>query len=438
MLIINIVRKIFSFLTIVFLGAFLFTRNSFAQTPTPEPTPEPTPAITQGDGWIITPSQDEIDGNTPSVEVTFYGLEPNKQHNLCSKSKGCDKARDTESSDGNGDLTLTVCAANEDTLRVNDCDDKDYFHEGRLYTLTLFEDEDQEIRGPQAYFFINHYYPEVSAGSSGGPLEVSISGLRRPENNGNRNNYQIVLEGIDQYGNKVKDDRCITVKDGTATARFGREDNSESGSLRAGNYVVKVNEQINEGGLRKIPGIGDSCNGGFTYWHIFLKVDSNGNTTEQATCTDEGTFNTGKTCVKDPNASDIESLKKLLGDIFGDYSAINLPCSNRKFSRSNTGDFLVECLEVDTAIGSIPTNPQAFIERLFSIILSLAGVAALGLLIYGGYTFMVSRGDPERVKGARETIMSAVIGLLFIIFSLVLLQVIGAEILKIPGFGPTP
>ena len=47
---------------------------------------------------------------------------------------------------------------------------------------------------------------------------------------------------------------------------------------------------------------------------------------------------------------------------------------------------------------------------------------------------MTSQGNPEAVKAAQEMIVSAVTGLLFIIFSYVILQIIGADILGIPGF----
>ena len=72
---------------------------------------------------------------------------------------------------------------------------------------------------------------------------------------------------------------------------------------------------------------------------------------------------------------------------------------------------------------------------VFSIALSIAGVVALGLIIFSGYRLMISQGNPEQVKNAREQLTAAIIGLLFIIFSLVILQIIGFNILKIPGFG---
>ena len=47
---------------------------------------------------------------------------------------------------------------------------------------------------------------------------------------------------------------------------------------------------------------------------------------------------------------------------------------------------------------------------------------------------MVSRGDKEKLAGARETLTSAIVGLLFIVLSIVILEIIGVDILRIPGF----
>jgi hypothetical protein len=49
---------------------------------------------------------------------------------------------------------------------------------------------------------------------------------------------------------------------------------------------------------------------------------------------------------------------------------------------------------------------------------------------------MVSRGNPEQVQQAREQFTAAIVGLMFIIFSLVILQSIGFDILQLPGFRP--
>lgn len=92
------------------------------------------------------------------------------------------------------------------------------------------------------------------------------------------------------------------------------------------------------------------------------------------------------------------------------------------------------CTKIHTAIGDIETTPVGFAKVVFGIVLSLAGGIAVLLIIVSGYQIMTSQGNPEKIQGARETLTSTVIGLAFMIFSLVLLQIIGVDLLHIPGF----
>ena len=113
---------------------------------------------------------------------------------------------------------------------------------------------------------------------------------------------------------------------------------------------------------------------------------------------------------------------------FEDYKAL-----------ADAGYELIECQEVVTALGSLLTDPQQFVRSLLALLLSLSGGIALLLIIRSGYTLISSRGDPEKIGHAKEILTSAIIGLLFIIFSLVILEVIGVDILRLPGFeGTTP
>lgn len=108
--------------------------------------------------------------------------------------------------------------------------------------------------------------------------------------------------------------------------------------------------------------------------------------------------------------------------------AFNLnPCP----SDSTNGD----CKSIVTALGKIDvSSPTDFIAKAFGILLSFAGGIALIIIIFSGYRLLISQGDPEKVKNARETLTSAIVGLLFIIFSIVILQVIAIDIFHIPGF----
>lgn len=107
------------------------------------------------------------------------------------------------------------------------------------------------------------------------------------------------------------------------------------------------------------------------------------------------------------------------------------PCASR---RMEGGEF-IGCASVQTGLGrAIGVSPERLIRDIFAVLLSISGGIALLLIIRASYMLMVSRGDPEKVAEAREILTSAIVGLLFIIFSVVILQVIGVDILKIPGF----
>lgn len=90
--------------------------------------------------------------------------------------------------------------------------------------------------------------------------------------------------------------------------------------------------------------------------------------------------------------------------------------------------------EIDTAIGCIPTkNATVFIKWLLGRAVLIAGGIAFLLMIAGAFMVIVSGGNPDRVKAGGELITSALAGLIFIIFSLFLLRLVGVEFLSIPG-----
>lgn len=94
-----------------------------------------------------------------------------------------------------------------------------------------------------------------------------------------------------------------------------------------------------------------------------------------------------------------------------------------------------KCIKVTTGLGfGISTDPAGFVKSIMGLLLGVSGGIAVLLIIVSGYKFMASRGNPEALQGAREQLISAIVGLLFIIFSLAILQIIGFDILHIPGF----
>lgn len=93
-----------------------------------------------------------------------------------------------------------------------------------------------------------------------------------------------------------------------------------------------------------------------------------------------------------------------------------------------------KCLNIDTPIGNISTDGIGIIYNLFTIILSLSGGILVLIIIYAGYLLMMSRGNPEQIQKAREILVAAIVGFLFIIFSYVIFGTLTDDILNLPGF----
>jgi len=89
-----------------------------------------------------------------------------------------------------------------------------------------------------------------------------------------------------------------------------------------------------------------------------------------------------------------------------------------------------------TAIGCIPTDFPLFLKKyVFGPGIGLAGGICFLLLLYGGFTIMTSAGVPEKLNEGKEVIVSALMGLILIIFSVLILKIVGVDILQLPGFG---
>lgn len=88
-----------------------------------------------------------------------------------------------------------------------------------------------------------------------------------------------------------------------------------------------------------------------------------------------------------------------------------------------------------TSVGCIQTSPTIIVTTVVTIGLGLSGGIALLMILAAAFLFSTSQGDPKRTTQARELLTSAVIGLLFTIFSIAILQFIGVSILRIPDFG---
>lgn len=133
-------------------------------------------------------------------------------------------------------------------------------------------------------------------------------------------------------------------------------------------------------------------------------------------------------CLSTPEGYKCRSYNQIL-----EAENIAVPCPNTEEFRDQASGI---CKKIDTQFGNIPTDVANFVQWVLSFILGIAGGIVTLLIIVSGYRLMTSQGNPEKVQAAREQLTSAIVGLLFIIFSLFILQLITVDILKIPGFEP--
>ena len=97
-----------------------------------------------------------------------------------------------------------------------------------------------------------------------------------------------------------------------------------------------------------------------------------------------------------------------------------------------------------TMIGCIQTNLGGFTssgavasvaQPILNIVFSLASGIAFLYLIYGGYLLITSQADPERLDHGKRVVTGAIIGLIFTLSSVLIINLLASGVLRIPGFG---
>lgn len=70
-------------------------------------------------------------------------------------------------------------------------------------------------------------------------------------------------------------------------------------------------------------------------------------------------------------------------------------------------------------------NVGEILSVLLTYIFPFAGLLMLVYLLYGGYKYMLSQGDPKALQGAKGTITTALIGFVIVFVSYWLVQIVG-------------
>jgi hypothetical protein len=75
------------------------------------------------------------------------------------------------------------------------------------------------------------------------------------------------------------------------------------------------------------------------------------------------------------------------------------------------------------ATGSVG-QVEGFLRSLIQIIAGLAGLVATGFFVIGGFSYITSAGNPERMDGAKRTITFSAVGLIIVIAAFVLSTIV--------------
>jgi len=82
-------------------------------------------------------------------------------------------------------------------------------------------------------------------------------------------------------------------------------------------------------------------------------------------------------------------------------------------------------LENTTAPNFAGENIGDIVSSLILYLFPLAGILMLLYLLFGGYKYMLSRGDPKALADARDTITTAVVGFIIVFVAFWIVQIVG-------------
>lgn len=79
---------------------------------------------------------------------------------------------------------------------------------------------------------------------------------------------------------------------------------------------------------------------------------------------------------------------------------------------------------VQNGVATLACIPIVF-NNVVDWAIALAGTVAVFFIIFAGFKFLTSGGDPKQVEGARKTLTYAIAGLIVVFLAFVIIKLIG-------------
>ena len=67
-----------------------------------------------------------------------------------------------------------------------------------------------------------------------------------------------------------------------------------------------------------------------------------------------------------------------------------------------------------------PTDPGSVLGNVLNAVYFWMAVVAVGFIVYGGYLYVLSSGDPGKIKQAKDTLLYAIIGVIVVLIAFVI------------------
>lgn len=92
-------------------------------------------------------------------------------------------------------------------------------------------------------------------------------------------------------------------------------------------------------------------------------------------------------------------------------------------------DYLAQrvCIGFQCVDGPLPSNISTIgdvVNQVTKFLVPFAAIILLLVLIWGGYDYILSQGNPEKLKGAQAKITSGIIGFILLIVSYLFVKLI--------------
>ena len=115
------------------------------------------------------------------------------------------------------------------------------------------------------------------------------------------------------------------------------------------------------------------------------------------------------------------------------------------FAFANTATAQIVSEVSDAAIGQLDAgstsagfgekqDPRVVIINMVKGVLGLLGIAFTTLVVIGGYLYLTSHGMEEKVQKGKNTIITAVIGIIIVLMSYGIVRFISLRILEATGY----